>query len=83
MSITQEGDPRITPVGRFMRRLKLDELPQLWNVLVGEMSFVGPRPEVPVYVNKYTDQQRRILELKPGITDPATLEFRERGAVAE
>jgi len=76
LSVTKDGDPRITRVGRFMRKTKLDELPQLWNVLVGEMSFVGPRPEVPVYVERYTDYQRRVLELKPGITDPAALEFR-------
>jgi len=77
LSVTKDGDPRITRVGRFMRKTKLDELPQLWNVLVGEMSFVGPRPEVPIYVQKYTDYQRRVLALKPGITDPAALEFRD------
>jgi lipopolysaccharide/colanic/teichoic acid biosynthesis glycosyltransferase len=76
LSLTQDGDPRITRVGRFLRKTKLDELPQLWNVLVGEMSFVGPRPEVPRYVDQYTPTQRRVLALKPGITDLATLEFR-------
>ena len=76
LGITKDGDPRITRVGRFLRKTKLDELPQLWNVLRGEMSFVGPRPEVPQYVAKYTLEQRRVLELKPGITDLATLEFR-------
>jgi lipopolysaccharide/colanic/teichoic acid biosynthesis glycosyltransferase len=76
-SITPEGDPRVTRIGRFLRKTKLDELPQLWNVLVGEMSFVGPRPEVPKYVSQYTPEQRRVLELKPGITDLATLEFRK------
>jgi lipopolysaccharide/colanic/teichoic acid biosynthesis glycosyltransferase len=75
-SITRKGDARITPPGRILRKTKLDELPQLWNVLVGEMSFVGPRPEVPEYVAKYTPEQRRVLALKPGITDLATLEFR-------
>jgi lipopolysaccharide/colanic/teichoic acid biosynthesis glycosyltransferase len=75
-SITPEGDPRITRMGRALRKAKLDELPQLWNVLVGDMSFVGPRPEVPRYVEKYTAEQRRVLALKPGITDLATLEFR-------
>jgi len=75
-SVTRGGDPRITPVGRFLRRTKLDELPQLWNVFRGEMSFVGPRPEVPRYVAQYTPQQRKILDLKPGITDVSTLEFR-------
>jgi lipopolysaccharide/colanic/teichoic acid biosynthesis glycosyltransferase len=76
LSITAQGDPRITRMGRILRRTKLDELPQLWNVLVGEMSFVGPRPEVPRYVAHYTLEQRRVLLLKPGITDLATIEFR-------
>ena len=76
LGITKGGDSRITPVGRFLRRFKLDELPQLWNVLHGEMSFVGPRPEVPRYVELYNPEQRAILNLKPGITDLATLEFR-------
>lgn len=75
LSITRDGDPRITRIGRFLRKSKLDELPQLLNVLVGEMSLVGPRPEVPRYVEQYSAEQRRILELKPGITDLATLEF--------
>ncbi len=74
--ITRKGDARITRVGRILRKAKLDELPQLWNVMVGEMSFVGPRPEVPEYVARYTAEQRRVLALKPGITDLATLEFR-------
>lgn len=76
LSVTKDGDPRITRIGRFMRKTKLDELPQLWNVWRGEMSLVGPRPEVPRYVAKYTEAQRRVLALKPGITDLATLEFR-------
>ena len=76
LSVTKDGDPRITRLGRFLRKTKLDELPQLWNVLRGEMSFVGPRPEVPRYVAHYTEEQRRVLALKPGITDLATLEFR-------
>ena len=76
LSVTRDGDPRVTHVGRWLRKTKLDELPQLWNVLRGEMSMVGPRPEVPRYVNSYTDAQKRVLELKPGITDLATLEFR-------
>ncbi len=75
-SITQEGDTRVTRIGRLLRKTKLDELPQLWNVVVGEMSLVGPRPEVPEYVLRYTAKQRRVLQLKPGITSPATLEFR-------
>jgi len=76
LSVTKDGDPRITRVGRVLRKLKLDELPQLWNVFCGSMSLVGPRPEVPKYVGMYTPEQRRILRLKPGITDLATLEFR-------
>ncbi len=76
MSVTKDGDPRITSAGRVLRKTKLDELPQLLNVIAGEMSLVGPRPEVPRYVEKYSDTQREVLELKPGITDLATLEFR-------
>jgi lipopolysaccharide/colanic/teichoic acid biosynthesis glycosyltransferase len=75
-SITKAGDQRVTAVGRFLRKAKLDELPQVWNVLRGEMSFVGPRPEVPHYVARYTPAQREVLNLKPGITDLASLEFR-------
>jgi lipopolysaccharide/colanic/teichoic acid biosynthesis glycosyltransferase len=74
--LTKEEDPRITWIGRLLRKSKLDELPQLWNVLVGEMSFVGPRPEVPRYVEQYTPVQRAILKYKPGITDVATMLFR-------
>ncbi len=76
LSITKGGDPRITRIGRFLRKTKLDELPQLWNVLKGEMSLVGPRPEVPRYVLRYTPEQKKVLQLKPGITDLATLAFR-------
>jgi len=75
-SITRGGDQRVTVIGRFLRKTKLDELPQLWNVLRGEMSFVGPRPEVPRYVARYTPAQREVLDLKPGITDLASVEFR-------
>ena len=76
IAVTRDGDVRITRIGRFLRKTKLDELPQLWNVWVGDMSLVGPRPEVPRYVERYTPEQRVILELKPGITDLATLKFR-------
>ncbi len=75
--VTKDGDPRVTRFGRLLRKTKLDELPQLWNVLRGDMSLVGPRPEVPRYVEQYTEEQRAILKLKPGITDLATLEFRD------
>ncbi len=75
-AITVGEDARITPVGYWLRKLKLDELPQLINVLVGEMSFVGPRPEVPKYVALYDDRQRRVLAVQPGITDPASIRYR-------
>lgn len=74
--ITVSNDPRITVIGRLLRRYKLDELPQLINVLRGEMSFVGPRPEVPKYVSLYTPEQRQVLSVPPGITDPASIQFR-------
>ncbi len=73
--ITASGDTRITAIGRWLRRTKLDELPQLINVLKGEMSLVGPRPEVPEYVAGYREEQKRVLERKPGITSPASLTF--------
>ncbi len=79
--LTKEEDERITRIGCFLRKTKLDELPQLWNVLRGDMSFVGPRPEVPRYVAAYTPDQREILEHKPGITDIATLLFRNEEAL--
>lgn len=76
LSVTAGHDPRITQIGRWLRRYKLDELPQLANVLCGDMSLVGPRPEVPRYVALYTPTQRRVLCYVPGVTDPASLEFR-------
>lgn len=69
------GDSRITRVGKILRKYKLDELPQLWNVLIGDMSFVGPRPEVPEYVEMYTPEQRKVLSVRPGITDEASLAY--------
>ena len=66
-------DPRITSIGRFLRKYKVDELPQLWNVLVGEMSLVGPRPEAPCYVAWYTGEMREVLSVRPGLTDPASI----------
>ncbi len=75
--ITIGGDQRITTLGRFLRRYKLDELPQLWNVLAGEMSLVGPRPELPVYVARYSPLQRGVLALRPGITGADAIAFRD------
>jgi lipopolysaccharide/colanic/teichoic acid biosynthesis glycosyltransferase len=77
--LTIGADPRITPVGRFLRDSKIDELPQLINVLRGEMSLVGPRPEVPKYVEKWTPEQRAVvLSIRPGITGPASIKFRDQ-----
>ena len=75
--VTVAGDDRITPIGRFLRRCKLDELPQLWNVVRGDMSLVGPRPEVPRYVDVENPLWQRILRVRPGITDPVTLTLRD------
>ncbi len=76
-SVTTATDARVTPLGRWLRRWKLDELPQLWNVAAGRMSFVGPRPDVPGYADRLAGADRKILELRPGITGPATLLFRD------
>lgn len=75
-SVSVAGESRITPLGATLRRLKLDELPELWNVACGDMSLVGPRPDVPGYADMLTGDDRRVLELKPGITGPATLKYR-------
>ena len=77
VQITVGKDPRITKVGHFIRRYKIDELPQLINVLIGDMSLVGPRPEVAKYVNLYKEEQKIVLQVKPGITDYASLEYFE------
>ena len=77
LQVTSAGDARITRVGRFLRRTKLDELPQLWNVLRGDMSLVGPRPEVERYVKLFAADYRDILEVRPGITDFAAIEYRD------
>lgn len=74
--ITRAADPRVTTVGRALRRWKLDELPQLINVLKGDMSLVGPRPEDPRYVARYTDEQRKVLAVRPGMTSAASLRYR-------
>ncbi|GEM_PF-417791 len=78
---TSDGDPRITKIGKLMRKFKLDELPQLLNVLAGDMSLVGPRPQVQEYVDRFTDQERAILEIRPGITDWASIWNSDEGAV--
>jgi lipopolysaccharide/colanic/teichoic acid biosynthesis glycosyltransferase len=79
--ITAAGDKRITPVGRILRKYKLDELPQLMNVLIGEMSIVGPRPEVRRYVERFESDYARILRVRPGLTDYAAIEFRDEEAI--
>jgi lipopolysaccharide/colanic/teichoic acid biosynthesis glycosyltransferase len=81
VTATADDDPRVTRIGRFLRKYKLDELPQLVNVLVGEMSLVGPRPEVPQYTALFTVEEQAILSVRPGITDRATLWDIAEGAV--
>jgi lipopolysaccharide/colanic/teichoic acid biosynthesis glycosyltransferase len=76
-AITGRDDPRVTSLGRALRRTRLDELPQLWNVLRGDMSLVGPRPEDPRFVARYTPEQREVLSVRPGITGPAQLAYRD------
>lgn len=76
-----EHDPRITRMGYFIRKYKIDELPQLWNVLIGDMSLVGPRPEVAKYVNLYTEEQRKVLSVRPGITDWASIEYVDENGI--
>lgn len=76
-TVTTENDVRITAVGRFFRKTKIDELPQLVNVFLGDMSFVGPRPDVPGFADRLTGEQRAILSIRPGITGPATLRYRD------
>lgn len=81
--ITRRGDPRITRVGRVLRRLKIDETPQLINVLRGDMSLVGPRPEDPRYVRGYSVEQRRVLSVRPGLCSPAVIKYRHEEALLE
>lgn len=76
-SVSVAGESRITPLGRTLRRYKIDELPELWNVLRGDMSFVGPRPDVPGYADLLEGEDREILQLRPGITGPASLKYRD------
>ncbi len=73
------ADQRITKVGHFLRKYRLDELPQLWNIVTGDMSIVGPRPEVPHYVQYFTEEQKQTLQVRPGLTDFATLEYLKEG----
>jgi len=76
-TVSVAGESYITSLGAVLRRRKLDELPQLWNVLIGDMSFVGPRPDVPGYADKLQGESRRILQLRPGITGPASMKYRD------
>jgi lipopolysaccharide/colanic/teichoic acid biosynthesis glycosyltransferase len=76
MEADNEGIPQVTTAGRMLRKYKLDELPELWNVLKGDMSFVGPRPDVPGYADLLEGNERRLLQLRPGITGPATMKYR-------
>ena len=79
--ITVGNDNRITKVGAFLRKYKIDELPQLFNVLKGDMSLVGPRPEVPKYVKLYSDEQKKVLNVRPGITDMASLRYKDENEI--
>lgn len=76
-SVSVAGESRITPLGAKLRKYKLDELPELWNVLIGDMSFVGPRPDVPGYADQLSGDDREVLKLRPGITGPASLKYRD------
>lgn len=80
-AVTAGHDPRITEVGRFLRHAKLDELPQLWNVIRGDMALVGPRPEIPEFVNLYDPRWQEALSVRPGLTDPVTLHLRNEEAL--
>jgi len=83
-TVTVRGDSQITPFGRLLRRYKLDEYPQLWNVLIGEMSLVGPRPDVPGYYDRLRGPERRVLLLRPGITGPSSIKYvNEEDVLAE
>lgn len=76
-SVSVAGESRITPLGAKLRHYKIDELPELWNVLIGDMSFVGPRPDVPGYADQLQGEDREVLKLRPGITGPASLKYRD------
>jgi len=79
--ITAKNDSRITPIGKFLRYIKLDELPELINVLKGDLSLVGPRPEVPKYVDMNNQMWQRVLQIRPGLTDPVTVKFRNEESI--
>lgn len=74
-SVSVRGESRITRLGSVLRKLKIDELPELWNILIGDMSFVGPRPDMPEYASRLQGEQRKILSVRPGITSPASLKY--------
>lgn len=80
-TVTTAGDDRITPLGAKLRRYKIDELPQLWNVLIGDMSFVGPRPDVPGFLDCLKGEDQELLHLRPGITGPASLKYRDEETI--
>lgn len=80
-SVSVAGESRITPLGAKLRKYKLDELPELWNVLIGNMSFVGPRPDVPGYADQLKGEDQEVLKLKPGITGPASMKYRDEEEV--
>ena len=82
-SVSVKGESRITPLGSRLRKYKLDELPELWNILAGHMSFVGPRPDVLEYVNRLNEDERRILDLRPGLTSPASLKYLNEEEILE
>jgi lipopolysaccharide/colanic/teichoic acid biosynthesis glycosyltransferase len=79
--LTVRNDPRVTRLGRLLRRLRFDEIPQLFNIMKGDMTIVGPRPEVPRYVEQYKDWMTAVLDYKPGLTDPASLEYRRESGM--
>jgi lipopolysaccharide/colanic/teichoic acid biosynthesis glycosyltransferase len=74
-SVSVKGERRITPIGAVLRKLKIDELPELWNILIGDMSFVGPRPDMPDYASRLQGEQREILSVRPGLTSPASIKY--------
>jgi len=74
-SVSVRGEKRITPVGAVLRRFKIDEFPELWNILIGDMSFVGPRPDMPEYIARLQGEQREMLSLRPGLTSPASIKY--------